>query len=171
MGKSIYQNRVSSSSTSTTVNNIVYSYPEAILDVRESDSDPLHLVEIALIVMVTVKSTDSTSRTTPQGIVTATFTDSQSVSRTVESAQYTATPSASPKNTQMIIKAIERGSVAQHMSGTLTVSGRHSLTSFPLEKSISIGFDIPPLKQNITDENCRITFTIDGVKHDILNYK
>lgn len=30
---------------------------------------------------------------------------------------------------------------------------------------------VPPFKQNITDENCRVTYTSGGVKYDLLNWK
>ena len=175
MGKTLITQSIRTGTSIIQYSNVYYKPAfVASISVVENDADPLHKLDIMLSVsMQAVGVVPTTHYTAPQGAIRAIFIEQGST--TQYDALSPSTDVYGYGNTQLSrtvkIKEIERTSEPQTLVGTLTRTSNISQISSTIQKSVDINITIPPFKQIITDENCRITYTSGGVEYDLLNWK
>lgn len=175
MGKTLITQSIRTGTSIIQYSNVYYKPAfVASISVVENDADPLHKLDIMLSVsMQAVGVVPTTHYTAPQGAIRGIFMEQGSMT------QYDAlSPSTdvhgsgnTPLSRTSKVKEIERTNEPQTLVGTLTRTSDISQIYSAIYKSVDINITIPPFKQIITDENCRITYTSGGVKYDLLNWK
>lgn len=163
-----------SQTNNKTYQNVKYSNVSARLTVVTANSTVDNkLIKVGLYISADVKCTSSgATATVPAGAIQAIV----STAPTYSAESHSLSVPAQPKTVDYIgttlgnnrtIFTLNRTEQPQTISFRFELSGNGCYQ----QKIETFTVTIPPLKQNITDENCRITYTSGGVKYDLLNWK
>lgn len=177
MGKVIRDDGVNVMNTVSSGNAGLTSLKARVLLIEEDD-DPLRKINIVFRCSATVYNKKTSSYTMAAECVSARL-DSMRFAGTLLGSSAIAVPAASatvPANSNETfekddpIGTFSRGAEPTTFSGTITLTYPNN-TGGTSTKTKEISLVFPPLKQNVVDDASRITYTVNNVKYDILNYK
>lgn len=175
MGKTIAYESIRTGSVNVSYNSVYYKSPfVASISLVENDLDPLHRIDVVLTASIKARGSSSTAYyTSPSGVAICRFQIEGESGRYSMETNGTSVHGSGDTDISKAekIKTIVRTNEPQTLVGTLTRTSSVALISNSFTRDQEVSIVIPPLKQNITDENCRITYTVGGVKYDVLNYK
>lgn len=171
---SVLFSKTISQTDNKTYNNVTYSSVSATFTVVTEDSTVDNkLLKVGLSISARVRCASSSgTANVPVGAIQATISTTPTYSansylvKLPEQAQTVGSTATQIGNGRTIF-TFNRTEQPQTISVRFEMSGNGCYQ----QKIETFTVTVPPLKQNITAENCRITYTSGGVEYDLLNWK
>lgn len=153
---------------SWTSKGVSYTGSLAIVGIVENDTDPLHNVDLVLKAKLSAASQTGASKQVTEYTIASIDGDyTASIRSRYGNAVYVSSTTPVDETHTFIVNTLTRSTEPQTITGTISVSNSGGGTAQAKEFTLTV----PPLKQNVTKNGARITYTYGGVKYDLLNYK
>lgn len=176
MAKIIRSDSIDIMSSAPAPGTAKFTRKTATISLFENEDNPQKAIDIILSCSSTLNNKKSSAYSVAAQCITARIDDATLPTSVTSLSVPTASASVPANSSQnfyneRILATVLRGSNQSIFSATLNLIISESSGESSSTRTKEISLIIPPLKQNVVSDTSRVTYTVNNVKYDILNYK